>query len=65
VAELAVRDLFREGRYMWRDVELEAERFGLAFRKPSSFPRNSVPALRLALFGVVECGDGSSSSEFC
>lgn len=42
-----------KGRYMWRDVEREAERIGLPFRKPSEFPRNSVPASKIALLGVT------------
>lgn len=37
------------GRYMWRDVERCCAQEGLAFRKPSEFPRNSVLATRLAL----------------
>ena len=41
-----------KGRYMWRDVEREAARLGLAFRKPSAFPRNSVPASKVALVGL-------------
>jgi 2-hydroxychromene-2-carboxylate isomerase len=38
-----------KGRYMWRDVARLADQAGLAFRRPSVFPRNSIPALRLAL----------------
>ena len=41
-----------KGRYMWRDMEREAGRLGIAFRKPSAFPRNSVPAAKVALLGV-------------
>jgi 2-hydroxychromene-2-carboxylate isomerase len=41
-----------KGRYMWRDVEREAERLGIAMRRPSVFPRNSVLASRVALVGV-------------
>jgi 2-hydroxychromene-2-carboxylate isomerase len=41
-----------KGRYMWRDVERLAEALGLPFRRPSTFPRNTVRALRLALVGV-------------
>lgn len=37
------------GRYMWRDVERLCEKFGLPFRRPSVFPRNSVLAARAAL----------------
>ena len=38
-----------KGRYMWRDIEREAARLGLAWRRPTVFPRNSVPAAKLAL----------------
>ncbi|HEY2516478.1 MAG TPA: 2-hydroxychromene-2-carboxylate isomerase [Polyangiaceae bacterium] len=41
-----------KGRYMWRDVEREAARLGIAFRKPSAFPRNGVPASKVALLGL-------------
>jgi 2-hydroxychromene-2-carboxylate isomerase len=41
-----------KGRYMWRDVEREASALGLAMRRPSQFPRNSVLAARVALVGV-------------
>jgi 2-hydroxychromene-2-carboxylate isomerase len=37
-----------KGRYMWRDVEREAARLGIAWHKPFVFPRNSVPAAKLA-----------------
>ena len=37
-----------KGRYMWRDVEREAEQLGIAWRRPSVFPRNSIPAAKLA-----------------
>lgn len=37
-----------KGRYMWRDVEREAERLGIPWHKPFVFPRNSAPAGKLA-----------------
>lgn len=40
------------GRSMWRDVERTAETYGLPFRKPSQFPRNSVLAARVACAGL-------------
>ncbi|MCC5979454.1 MAG: 2-hydroxychromene-2-carboxylate isomerase [Salinarimonas sp.] len=43
-----------KGRYMWRDVEREAARLGLACRKPAPFPQNSLNAARVALFGADE-----------
>ncbi len=43
-----------KGRYMWRDVAREAEAAGLAFRRPSRFPVNTVLGARVALLGVDE-----------
>jgi 2-hydroxychromene-2-carboxylate isomerase len=37
-----------KGRYMWRDVERLCEAQGLAWRRPSVFPRGSVLASRIA-----------------
>jgi 2-hydroxychromene-2-carboxylate isomerase len=37
-----------KGAYMWRDLERLTAKHGLAWRKPSVFPRNSVPACRVA-----------------
>jgi 2-hydroxychromene-2-carboxylate isomerase len=39
------------GRYMWRDMERLCEKHGLAFRKPSTFPRGSLVAARVACLG--------------
>ncbi|MCP4004962.1 MAG: 2-hydroxychromene-2-carboxylate isomerase [bacterium] len=36
-----------KGRYMWRDMERLCERYDLAFRKPSRFPRNGLLAARI------------------
>jgi 2-hydroxychromene-2-carboxylate isomerase len=41
-----------KGRYMWRDMEREAQLLGLPFKRPSAFPRNSVPAAKVAILGV-------------
>ena len=41
-----------KGRYMWRDVEREAERLGIPFRRPSAFPRNAVAAAKIAIAGM-------------
>jgi 2-hydroxychromene-2-carboxylate isomerase len=43
-----------KGRYMWRDLERLALRYGQPFRKPSGFPRDSLLAARVALVGVGE-----------
>lgn len=41
-----------KGRYLWRDVAREADALGVALRRPSQFPRNSVAAARVALLGT-------------
>lgn len=43
-----------KGAYMWRDVERLCAAAGLAFQRPSTFPRNSVLAARVALIGLGE-----------
>jgi 2-hydroxychromene-2-carboxylate isomerase len=37
-----------KGNYMWRDLERACEELGLAFRKPTVFPRNGLLAARIA-----------------
>ncbi len=41
-----------KGRYMWRDMEREAVRFGLPLYRPVSFPQNTLLAARIALVGL-------------
>src|SRR6188472_185239 len=41
-----------KGRYMWRDLERICAQHGLAFRRPSVFPRGSITAARVALIGA-------------
>lgn len=41
-----------KGRYMWRDMEREAVRFGLPLYKPNPFPQNSLMGARIALVGL-------------
>jgi 2-hydroxychromene-2-carboxylate isomerase len=41
-----------KGAYMWRDMERLCSRYGLPFRRPTAFPRNSVQAARIALMGA-------------
>jgi 2-hydroxychromene-2-carboxylate isomerase len=43
-----------KGRHMWRDMEREAARLGLPFRRPDPFPQNSLAAARIALLGADE-----------
>lgn len=40
-----------KGNYMWRDMERECAKYGLPWKKPSAFPRNSVLAARVGLLG--------------
>lgn len=42
-----------KGAYMWRDMERLCSRYGLPFKRPSVFPRNSVRAARVALVGAL------------
>jgi len=41
-----------KGVYMWRDMDRLCSRYGLPFKRPSVFPRNSVRAARVALIGA-------------
>jgi 2-hydroxychromene-2-carboxylate isomerase len=41
-----------KGAYMWRDLERLCSRYGLPFKRPSVFPRNTVRAARVALVGA-------------
>jgi 2-hydroxychromene-2-carboxylate isomerase len=36
------------GKYMWRDMERLTEKYGLPWRKPATFPKNTVLAARVA-----------------
>ncbi|NNC00735.1 2-hydroxychromene-2-carboxylate isomerase, partial [Corallococcus exiguus] len=49
-----------KGRYMWRDMELEAARLGLPFTRPDPFPQNSLLAARLGLVA----SDGGFAAAF-
>ena len=43
-----------KGRHMWRDMEREAEAFGVPLQRPDLFPQNSLLAARIALVGAQE-----------
>ena len=43
-----------KGRYMWRDLERRAYSFGIPFQRPTQFPRNGLPAARVALLAAQE-----------
>jgi len=40
------------GAYMWKDVERRCRKYGIPWRKPSSFPRRALLPMRVALLGV-------------
>jgi 2-hydroxychromene-2-carboxylate isomerase len=43
-----------KGRYMWRDLARICDELGLPLRRPSVFPRPSLPAARVALAAAGE-----------
>jgi 2-hydroxychromene-2-carboxylate isomerase len=49
----------RRGDYMWRDMERLTAKFGLPWRRPSTFPRNTILPARVACAAAEEpwCGD--------
>jgi len=50
-----------KGRYVWRDMERQCEKYGLRWKQPSVFPRNGLLAARVALQG-----EGAAwESDFC
>ena len=42
------------GRYMWRDLERLCGKYSLPWRRPTTFPRNSILAARVACAGAEE-----------
>lgn len=50
-----------KGRYMWRDMERQALKYGLAFSKPSVFPRVALLPMRVAIAGA----DAPWMAAFC
>ncbi len=42
------------GRYMWRDLERLCGKYGLAWKRPSAFPRNGILAARLGCLAAGE-----------
>lgn len=41
-----------KGRYVWRDMERQCAKLGIPWRRPSAFPRDPLPAARIALLGA-------------
>ncbi len=50
-----------KGRYVWQDMARQARKYGLAFNKPSVFPRTAVLPLRV----VLHAADQPWVAEFC
>lgn len=50
-----------KGRYVWRDMERQAAKYGLPFVRPSVFPRRALLPLRVAAMGACQPWIG----EFC
>jgi len=48
-----------KGRYMWRDMERQAAKYGLAWHRPSAFPRAAVLPMRVAVLGTEEAWMGA------
>lgn len=43
-----------KGRHMWRDMEREAAKYGLPWRRPGVFPRTALLPMRVATLGAQE-----------
>jgi 2-hydroxychromene-2-carboxylate isomerase len=43
-----------KGRYVWRDMDRQAKKYGLEFRKPSEFPRTAILPMRVAICGAEQ-----------
>jgi len=43
-----------KGAYVWKDMERQAAKYGLPWKKPSRFPQNTVLPVRVALSGRDE-----------
>ena len=41
-----------KGAYVWKDMERQARKYGVPWKKPSVFPRNTVVPIRVALLGA-------------
>ncbi len=43
-----------KGKYMWRDMARQAEKYGLKFNQPSEFPRLATLPMRVAILGAEQ-----------
>jgi len=50
-----------KGAYVWKDMVRQCRKYGLPWRRPSTFPRRSVLPARIALYGA----DAPWIGEFC
>lgn len=48
-----------KGKYVWRDMERQAEKYKLQYKKPSVFPRKAILPMRVALYGAEESWMGA------
>lgn len=44
----------QKGEYTWKDMERQAQKYGVAWKKPSTFPRRAILPTRVALVGRNE-----------
>lgn len=44
----------QKGEYAWKDLERQARKYGLPWRRPSQFPRSAVLPARIALLGAQQ-----------
>ncbi len=50
-----------KGEYVWRDMARRAAKYGIPFRRPSTFPRRALLPMRVALVGADQAWMG----EYC
>jgi 2-hydroxychromene-2-carboxylate isomerase len=50
-----------KGSYVWKDMERQCRKYGLAWARPSTFPRRALLPMRVALLGATQPWIG----EFC
>jgi 2-hydroxychromene-2-carboxylate isomerase len=43
-----------KGAYMWQDMLRQCQKYGIAWQRPSQFPRHSLLPLRVALYGAEQ-----------
>ncbi len=48
-----------KGRYVWRDMERQCDKYGLPWKQPSNFPRRALLPLRVALAGAGQAWIGA------